>query len=155
MMTMATRAVVYEHAQCARLGSPADWDSPGAGSCWQDRKLPRHVTALMAAELCEQCPLIRLCARDALEERPIGVIRAGVPVDVLRRPTGWQMAVWRAVEAGGDLEHALEGLSPHWDTQAAHRWLDRNRPWTRADLAGLPTRARQAGARPVGAGGGR
>lgn len=148
---IATR---YEGAQCTRYGTPADWDVQSPGSWWELPKgqLPRSVAAMMAAALCEDCPLLSMCARDALIEEPVGVIRAGIPVTTGFKPARWNKAVWTAVASGGDLYRSLEGISPDWDTMAAQAYLDRHRPWTWGELARLPRRARIVGARPPRAG---
>ena len=156
-MSLQDIAERYESAQCVKYGRPTDWDVEGAGSWWalMPSRPPRYVTQLMAAALCEDCPLLRMCASDALAERPTGVIRAGLPVTRGDRPPSWQEAIWRAVAAGGDLRRSIAGLSGDWDPAAAVAWIDRYRPWTSRDLARLPRRARLIGARPEGARGSR
>lgn len=156
-MNLQDIAERYEQAQCVRYGRPVDWDVEGVGSWWGGvpQRLPRYVSQLMAVALCEDCPLLSMCAADCLVERPTGVIRAGVAVTRGDRAPSWQMAIWRAVAAGGDLRRATDGLSGDWDPEAAWEWINRYRPWSRGDLARLPRRARLIGGRdgsPRGAG---
>lgn len=154
-MSLQDIAERYEAAQCVRYGHPTDWDVQGAGSWWGKvpGKLPRPVVEVMAAGLCEDCPLLAMCAADALVERPVGVIRAGVAVTSGNGPRPWQRAVWRAVEAGSPLRRALASISPNWDWEYAYQWINNQRPWGWEDLYRLPRRARIEGARPMGAGG--
>ena len=155
LMSLNTIATRYEGADCIKYGSPADWDINGRGSHWQSEKLrmPREVLELMAVAMCAECPLLSMCARDSLAERPVGVIRAGIAVTGGHGAMPWQRAVWRAVGAGGDLTRAVYGLSPNWDVEKAQAWIDERRPWTRGALRTLPRRARLEGARPERAGG--
>lgn len=142
----------YEGAHCIRYGRPTDWDVSGVDSWWGmlPMKPPRPVVEVMAASLCEDCPLLAMCAADALVERPVGVIRAGVAVTSGNGPRRWHRAVWRAVAAGSPLRRALAGISPSWNSEYAYQWISKNRPWGWGDLARLPRRARIEGARPNG-----
>ena len=63
----------HARAHCSVTGSPTDWDTP------TDRR-PRHEKLATTAAQCTGCPVVVECAADALEERSIGVIRAGVPL---------------------------------------------------------------------------
>lgn len=151
-MNLQDIAERYEAAQCVRYGHPTDWDVQGAGSWWGKvpMRIPRPVVEVMAASLCEDCPLLAMCAADALVERPVGVIRAGVAVTSGNGPRPWQRAVWRAVAAGSPLRRALLSSSPNWDTDYAYQWINKQRPWGPGDLRRLPRRARIEGARPNG-----
>lgn len=151
-MSLQDIAERYEAAQCVRYGHPTDWDVQGAGSWWGKvpMRIPRPVVEVMAASLCEDCPLLAMCAADALVERPVGVIRAGVAVTSGNGPRPWQRAVWRAVAAGSPLRRALLSSSPNWDPEYAYQWISNQRPWGPGDLRRLPRRARIEGARPNG-----
>lgn len=62
----------HDHAQCAGR-NPRSWDSPdGSGS--------RADSIVKAVNLCDGCPVAALCAQEALDDRAVGVIRAGVPL---------------------------------------------------------------------------
>ena len=76
LMSLNTIATRYEGADCIKYGSPADWDINGRGSHWQSEKLrmPREVLELMAVAMCAECPLLSMCARDSLAERPVGCL---------------------------------------------------------------------------------
>lgn len=66
---------------CARDGvDPHRWDG-------REKSVPpnlRGESMVDMALLCDGCPVAALCAREALEDRPSGCVRAGVPV-----PTAW------------------------------------------------------------------
>ena len=113
----------YELATCARPNrDPREWDAPRVDN--KTKYISRPARSLHAAALCGACPLISICAEDALTDRPIGVIRAGVPV-TKSRPARWQMRVWTAVAAGKDLAaaYAEHASNDHWDPPKAHEWL--------------------------------
>lgn len=120
IMPMAHR---YEDALCAQSDrDPREWDAPGEVPA-QDRTMTRPARALHAAAMCGPCPLLAVCAEDALVDKPTGVIRAGVPV-TSARPVAWQVRAWEAVADGRDLAAALAEHAPPalWRPEAAYVW---------------------------------
>lgn len=60
------------HAKC--VGSPLEiWD-------YQGNRHPRDIDVSECLTFCQSCPVVRQCARDAVEAMDTGVIRAGVPI---------------------------------------------------------------------------
>lgn len=82
--------------------------------------------------VCEGCPVLALCARDALAHDDMGVVRAGVPI------AAWADLSWRRMERA-----ALAALATSEDVpadrrtwrKAAHRTADRRRAERKAKQA--------------------
>lgn len=56
------------------VGSPLEiWDYPG-------QQHPKDVDVHLCLQYCHSCPVVRQCARDAVEAKDSGVIRAGVAI---------------------------------------------------------------------------
>lgn len=62
----------HERAKCAKASDPTEWDITGRGS--------QAMRLQQAQRSCSGCPVIAECAGEALDERPIGVVRAGIPI---------------------------------------------------------------------------
>lgn len=104
-MTTVTTGPLNWHrrAKCAQMRDPSMWDAaPGNG----DKQLPTKI--IRALEACELCPVVRECAQQALDERPIGVVMGGVPL-----PTGawWQPSYQQPYEVM--LERIADGEGMH------------------------------------------
>lgn len=83
----------HERAKCAKASDPTEWDMEG-------RESP-GVRLQQAQRSCSGCPVIAECAGEALDERPIGVVRAGIPIPM--HPS-------RTVDAG--LKMIARGINP-------------------------------------------
>lgn len=93
----------HKEAKCYLTHCPSMYDTPpGSG----DKFLPEKF--VRAVESCELCPVSSQCARQALAERPIGVIMAGIPLP----QASWWAPSYRQAYAGA-LERVAAGESMH------------------------------------------
>ena len=67
----------HSRAKCALTHEPESWTTPGGSG---DKHVPLKL--MRALEACELCPVASECAQQALDEQPIGVVMAGVPLPV-------------------------------------------------------------------------
>lgn len=91
----------HNDAQCSGTDTPQAWDTV------YDKKA-RGVLA--GFEACYGCPVIRQCARYALDEHPIGVVCAGLALPDYRwwvDNRGGFLHAMQDVEATGDAAQAI------------------------------------------------
>lgn len=77
----------YDRAACSG-DDPDRYETPmSIGTAWGRGRREVVREALEAGSLCDGCPVIRECARDAVRCDDSGTIRAGIPVPDKSRPS--------------------------------------------------------------------
>lgn len=70
----------YERTQCANT-DPDRYDTPAfLNGAWCAGNRNKVIAALAAGAICDTCPVLAECARDALDCETHSTIRAGIPL---------------------------------------------------------------------------
>lgn len=82
----------HADAKCANYPDPRRWDV-------DDNRQVRRADRLVLSQLsCLGCPVAAQCAGEALDLKPVGVVRAGIPMSV--RPKGAVLDALADIAAG-------------------------------------------------------
>lgn len=99
-------------AKCQHMNPIAfDYHEKLAGSTPSDAV---HAAYAAAAELCNGCPVMRECARDALDQQDVEVVRGGVPIPSRgrRRDTQRARLALAHIAAGEDSQWVADYVLP-------------------------------------------
>lgn len=116
------RAEWIQKAAC-RHADPADFDVVANVS---STALPeKRITAMWEqGSICESCPVVAQCARDALAGADIGIVRGGVPI-AANADLAWRRMERAALKAMSDTTDPVETRRV-WQV-AAHRTAAKRR----------------------------
>lgn len=138
----------HADAKCAKCPDPQRWDA------YDDPGLRRADRLVLSQLACLGCPVAAECAGEAIELRPVGVVRAGIPMPL--KPKRAVLDALAAIAAGvppvvaavtlADPARALGQFAP------AHGRLARLARRLGHDV---PAPAPEPGGAPVGPGGAR
>lgn len=137
----------HADARCAHSPDPRRWDLP------EDRQTRRADRLVLAQLSCLGCPVAAECAREALAVKPLGVVRAGIPMSV--KPKGAVLDALAAIANGTPPVVAAVALAD--PARAVGQFAPAHGPLTRlARRRGydVPAPAPEPVGAPAGAGGG-